>query len=68
VKKSAKQAFLLFEQDASHPGLRFKKLQARDDLWSVRISDQYRAVGIREGDSIEWIWIGSHNDFDNQFS
>jgi hypothetical protein len=49
-------------------GVRVKKLQARDDVWSVRISDQHRAVGVRRGDTIEWIWIGTHNEFDNLFA
>jgi len=48
--------------------LRFKKLQAHDNLWSVRINEQYRAVGVRSGDTVEWIWIGTHNEFDNLFS
>ena len=47
--------------------LRFKKLQGHDRVWSVRINEQFRAVGERDGDTIEWAWIGSHNDFDNMF-
>jgi len=58
----------LFERDPNHPSLRFKKLQAHDQLWSVRINEQSRAVGVRSGDTIEWIWIGTHNEFDNLFS
>ena len=68
VKIRAKAAWKLFERDPNHPSLRFKKLQARNDLWSVRINEQYRAVGVRSGDTIEWIWIGTHNEFDNLFS
>ena len=30
-------------------------------------TQQYRAVGERVGDTIEWAWIGSHNEFDSQF-
>jgi plasmid maintenance system killer protein len=58
----------MFEQNPDHPSLRFKKLQGQDDVWSVRINDQYRAVGVRSGDTIEWIWIGTHNEFDNLFT
>lgn len=68
VKARAREACRLFEQNPDHPSLRFKKLQARDDVWSVRITDQYRAVGVRSGDTIGWIWIGTHNEFDNLFS
>ena len=36
-----------------HPSLRFKKLQGGGEIWSVRINEQYRAVGVRSGDTIE---------------
>jgi hypothetical protein len=68
VRQRAKMAWKLFECDASHPSLRFKKLRAQEDIWSVRINEQYRAVGVRSGDTIQWIWIGTHNEFDNLFS
>ena len=68
VKARAKLAWRLFERDPDHPSLRFKMLQGRENVWSVRINEQYRAVGLRTGDTIEWIWIGTHNEFDNLFS
>ena len=36
-------------------------------VWSVRISDLYRAVGERHGDTISWAWIGTRNEFDKLF-
>jgi hypothetical protein len=68
VKARAREAYRLFEQKPDHPSLRFKKLQAHENVWSVRISEQYRAVGVRSGETIEWIWIGTHNEFENLFS
>ena len=68
ARARAKIAWQLFEREPNHPSLRFKKLQAHVQLWSVRINEQYRAVGFRSGDTIEWIWIGTHNEFDNLFS
>jgi Txe/YoeB family toxin of Txe-Axe toxin-antitoxin module len=67
IERAAKEAYLLFTKDPQHPSLRFKKLHGYDDVWSVRINDQYRAVGQRDGDVIEWAWIGSHNEFDSKF-
>jgi hypothetical protein len=52
VKARAREAYRMFEQNPDHPSLRFKKLQGRNDLWSVRITDQYRAVGVRRGEII----------------
>ena len=68
VKLRAKQAYRLFSSSPDHPSLRWKKLQRGRDYWSVRITDQYRAVGIRHGEVVEWIWIGTHSEFDRQFS
>lgn len=67
IQSAARRAYELFAHDPDHPSLRFKKLQGYDNIWSVRINEQYRAVGMRDGDTITWVWIGSHNDFDNQF-
>ena len=44
-----------------------KKLGGYEHVWSVRINEQYRAVGERQGDTVVWVWIGSHNEFDKLF-
>ena len=67
TKRDARRAYALFAQDPGYPSLRFKKLSCYPDVWSVRVSAQYRAVGQRSGDEITWVWIGSHNDFDKLF-
>ena len=56
-----------FAHKPDHPSLRFKKLGGCADVWSVRINDQYRAVGRRSGDTVVWFWIGTHNAFDKMF-
>jgi plasmid maintenance system killer protein len=67
VRQAARRAYALFAQNPDHPSLRFKKLAGYDRVWSVRINEQYRAVGERDGDTIVWAWIGTHNEFDNLF-
>jgi hypothetical protein len=67
VRRQAQEAHKLFLKDPGHPSLRFKKLSGRGDFWSVRVNEQYRAVGLRSGEMIEWFWIGTHNDFDKSF-
>jgi hypothetical protein len=67
VRAAARRAYQLFAADPAHPSLRFKKLGGCEDVWSVRINEQYRAVGERKGDTVTWVWIGSHNDFDKLF-
>ncbi|PYK40794.1 MAG: hypothetical protein DME60_06680 [Verrucomicrobia bacterium] len=67
TREAARRAYRLFADDPDHPSLRFKKLGGYEHLWSVRISEQYRAVGERSGEIVVWIWIGTHNDFDKLF-
>ncbi len=64
VRRQAKRAYKLFLQNPSHPSLNFKLLIPRRSIYSVRIGLDYRAVGIREHDTIIWFWIGSHADYD----
>jgi len=67
IRDSAKRSYQLFVKNPAHPSLRFKKLGGYDHVWSLRINEQYRAVGERSGDTVIWVWIGSHNDFDKLF-
>lgn len=67
TKEASRRAYILFLQNPAHPSLRFKKLRGHDDVWSVRINEKYRAVGKRNGDTIWWAWIGTHNEFDKLF-
>jgi hypothetical protein len=66
IQKQARASYRLFKSDPNHPSLRFKKLPPYADLWSVRISDDYRALGRRRGDVILWFFIGSHADYDKR--
>ncbi len=66
-RQAARRAYALFARNPGHPALRFKKLGGCQDVWSVRINEQYRAIGERHGDTIFWVWIGTHNEFDSLF-
>jgi hypothetical protein len=41
-----------------------KKLEMRNDLWSVRITGGYRALAIKNSEDYYWIWIGSHDEYE----
>jgi len=64
VKRQASEAYKLFKADPQHPSLKFKKLPPFEDVWSVRIDANYRAIGRWRGDVILWFFIGSHADYD----
>jgi hypothetical protein len=67
TKAQARKAYFLWSENHSHPSLRFKCVNSAENIWSVRISRNYRAIGIMEGDTIIWFWIGNHDDYKKFF-
>lgn len=62
LKEKARKAYQLWQENQSHPSLYFKKVGKT--LWSVRITQDYRALALKKGDDYYWIWIGSHDEYD----
>ncbi len=54
--------FELLKLNSKHPSLHFKKL--KNDLWSVRIGLDFRALALKDNVGFTWIWIGSHAEYD----
>lgn len=67
IQKQAKETYRLFQQNPSHPGIRFKPvIKGNPSYWSVRITDDYRAVGLKDDPGeIIWFFIGTHAQYDN---
>lgn len=64
IRKQAKESYSLFFSNPYHPSLQFKRIHSVQPIFSVRITKNYRAVGITQRDEIIWFWIGSHADYD----
>ena len=64
VQDQAPEAYRIFAVNPRHPSLQFKRVGQSRPIYSVRISRDYRAVGILQGDAIIWFWIGNHQDYD----
>jgi hypothetical protein len=64
VRAQARDAYELFRQNPSHPGLHFKKVYPDPPTYSARVGLAYRAVCAMDGDAAIWFWIGSHADYD----
>ena len=61
-KKAADKAYERWRLDPNYPSLHFKRL--RSALWSARFSNSERVVGIVDGDTITWVWIGLHDEYE----
>ena len=64
-KKIAEKNFNLLKENPEHPSLHFKKTGS---FWSVRVSNNIRALAIEDEDDFIWIWIGKHDEYERIIS
>ncbi len=67
-QQAARRAYRNFAETPGHNSLRFKKLAGHAAYWSIRVNRNLRAVAERHGDTVIWVWIGNHSEFDKLFS
>lgn len=68
IKRSVRKAYRLWAQNPFHPSLRFKCIHREENIWVVRATRGYRAIGTLEGDTVTWFWIGRHDNYERFFS
>ncbi|HTV65951.1 MAG TPA: hypothetical protein VMD98_10110 [Bryocella sp.] len=70
IRVRADQKFALLSADPQHPSLRFKKVGERhgQEIWSARITLDYRAVSIKREYGYLWFWIGDHEAYEELIS
>lgn len=68
TQAAAVKNFELWLADNRHNSLHFKKLKIgdRNDIYSMRVSDNYRMLGKRVGNLIKWYWIGPRHAYDKK--
>jgi mRNA-degrading endonuclease RelE of RelBE toxin-antitoxin system len=64
VQEQAAKAYALWKEDPYHPSLQFKRVSQKQPIYSVRISLNYRVLGLLESNHIYWYWIGAHDEYD----
>lgn len=59
-----RNAYRQWKENPAHPSLRFKKIHRRLPIYSARVDLDWRAVGILEGDTLVWFWVGPHSQYE----
>ena len=62
VQRLADEKYQIFKRDPFYPSLEF---QPKGKVWTVAIGRSYRAIARRFGNDLYWVWIGSHEDYNN---
>lgn len=61
TQKLARKNYSLLKENLKHPSLHFKKV---GKFWSARVGRNYRALAIEDDDGFIWVWIGSHENYE----
>jgi hypothetical protein len=64
IQELAIKNYELWRSNPHHPSLRFRRLQGSADRFTVRVGDHYRALGLLKTDTMVWVWIGTHAEYD----
>jgi mRNA-degrading endonuclease RelE of RelBE toxin-antitoxin system len=70
IRNRANEKFLLLKSNQQHPSIQFKKLGERKghEIWSARVTLNYRALAIKRTNGYLWFWIGDHRTYDSMVS
>jgi mRNA-degrading endonuclease RelE of RelBE toxin-antitoxin system len=66
VQKQAGKAFAYFALNTLHPSLEFKCVDQTEQEYAIRISRGYSALGYMQDDTIQWDWIGPHDEYERR--
>ncbi len=65
IQTLADRQYELLKVNPLHPTLHFKKVSRTNQLWSVRVGANHRALGREKPEGIIWFWIGTHAEYDH---
>lgn len=65
VQNQARAAYSQFKNDPYYLSLHFECVNKREQIYSVRIGNSYRALGYKDGEIIHWYWIGPHEKYNH---
>jgi hypothetical protein len=62
----ADKQFALLKANPQHPSLQFKPIGRRlgQEIWSARVTLNYRALAMKRTDGYLWFWIGDHQTYE----
>jgi hypothetical protein len=66
IRDRADKQFSLLKNNPQHPSLQFERVGQRvnQEIWSARVSLNYRALAIKRSNGFLRVWIGDHNSYD----
>jgi hypothetical protein len=66
IRNRADKQFALLKSNPQYPSLHFRKVgeSRRQEVWSARVTLNYRALALKRADGFLWFWIGDHRTYE----
>lgn len=64
IQQRARRAYQLWQSNPRHPSVQFKKVDDQEPIYSARVTDDYRVLGLLEQGTMIWFWIGKHEEYE----
>ena len=61
LRRRCDKQYELLITDPAHPSIQLKPVGG---FWSARVSDAYRALSLRDGNTFVWFWVGTHDEYE----
>jgi len=65
MQQQAQKTYRLWRENPHHPSLQFKRVDDSEPIFSVRVSNDYRALAFIEDNTTIWFWVGNHNEYEH---
>jgi hypothetical protein len=66
IRNRADKQVALLKSNPNHPSLQFKKVgeSRSQEVWSARVTLNYRTLALRRAGGFLWFWIGDHESYE----
>ena len=68
IQEQTRKSYKLWKKNPFHPSFQFKQVHDTQPIYSVRVSLSYRALGLKEKETMIWFWVGTHAEYDKMVS
>jgi len=67
IRTRADKQFALLNSNPQYPSLQFKKVgeSCGQQVWSARVTLNYRALALKRAEGFLWFWIGDHKSYED---
>jgi hypothetical protein len=63
-QERAREVYRMWQANPRHNSLHLKRVSRKHPIYSIRVGLHYRSLGLRNGNTVTWYWIGTHGEYD----